>query len=263
MRARKPSAALRRAAQVGPRALSRTHDGVRSEATREGLRGTGGAHKQSLRKPPDCHWSERLDRRKLRASEMDDERERGARLVLAVKAAVSGTSPTAASLPASKSMRERSSRAAGLTPGPAGSPLPWCRWAASSSVVERILRSCAAGIQRVMTHRAHTRRPSRAPCPSFCDDSASRRPDVAGCDRDRRGHDLPPRGLARGSRRWAIRWAKLCRIGPYQAQRRAPTVATIWADLQVFRDPIAPQTPCFTRERPVVRNHPRPSKGCD
>jgi hypothetical protein len=37
-----------------------------------------------------------------------------------------------------------------------------------------------------------------------------------------------------GAGRWPIRWAKRCRIGPYQAQRRAPTVATSWADLQAF-----------------------------
>jgi hypothetical protein len=110
-----------------------------------------------------------------------------------------------------------------------------------------------------MTYRAHptTRRPSRPLCPSSGDDPASRRPHAGGRDRDRCGRDLP--GLA-GRSRWAIRWAKPCRIGPYQAQRRAPNRATVWADLQAFRRLKAPRTPCFTRERTVVRNHPRPSK---
>jgi hypothetical protein len=160
-------------------------------------------------------------------------------------------------------MRERSSRAAGLgrqdrrarrSPGAAGRP--------PHRLSRGILRSCAAGIQRVMTHRAHpmTRRPSRPPCPSSGGRSASCDLAAGGCDRDRRGHDLPPRGLARGSRRWAIRWAKPCRIGPYQAQRRARTGASIWSDLQVFRRVKGPRTPCFTRERSQVRNPPRPSR---
>jgi hypothetical protein len=115
-----------------------------------------------------------------------------------------------------------------------------------------------------MTHRAHpmTRRPSRPPCPSSGGRSASCDLAAGGCDRDRRGHDLPPGGLARGSRRWAIRWAKPCRIGPYQAQRRARTGASIWSDLQVFRRVKGPRTPCFTRERTLVRNQPRPSERC-
>jgi hypothetical protein len=62
-----------------------------------------------------------------------------------------------------------------------------------------------------------------------------------------------------GAGRWAIRWATPCRIGPYQAQRRAPTVATVLAGLQAFRGLSAPRTPCFTRERSQVRNPPRPS----
>jgi hypothetical protein len=91
------------------------------------------------------------------------------------------------------------------------------------------------------------------------DDSPSRRPESGACDRDRRGRDLRPLGVAGGSRRWAIRWAKPRRIGPYQAQRRTLTGATVWPKLQVFRRLKAPRTPCFTRERSQVRNPPRPS----
>jgi hypothetical protein len=95
-----------------------------------------------------------------------------------------------------------------------------------------------------------------------------------GCDtgRDRpqapglRSRPSPARGIASrcraGASRWAIRWAKPSRIGPYQAQRLALTGAGIWPDLQVFRRVEAPRTPCFTRERPLVRNQPRPSKRC-
>jgi len=39
---------------------------------------------------------------------------------------------------------------------------------------------------------------------------------------------LPSHDHACGSRRWAIRWAKPCRIGRYQAERRALTGANIW-----------------------------------
>jgi len=63
-----------------------------------------------------------------------------------------------------------------------------------------------------------------------------------------------------GAGRWAIRWVAPCRIGPYQAQRRALTGATVWSALQVFRRLGALRTPCFTRERSQVRNPPRPSK---
>ncbi len=76
----------------------------------------------------------------------------------------------------------------------------------------------------VTMHRADptTRRPSRPPYPAPRDDLASGRPDVGGGDRDRRGRCVQPHGLARGSRRWAIRWAKPRRIGPYQARRKTP-----------------------------------------
>jgi hypothetical protein len=115
---------------------------------------------------------------------------------------------------------------------------------------------------RVLTPRTHptTRRLSRLPCPPSGDGPASRRPDLGGCDSDRRGRNLPSLGLAGGSRRWAIRWAKPCRIGPYQDQRLALTGLTIWPDLQVFHRPEGPRTPCFTRERTLVRNQPRPSR---
>jgi hypothetical protein len=47
--------------------------------------------------------------------------------------------------------------------------------------------------------------------------STSRRPRVGSCDHDRPGRRVHARRLARGSRRWAIRWAKPGRIGPYRA----------------------------------------------
>jgi hypothetical protein len=61
---------------------------------------------------------------------------------------------------------------------------------------------------RVLTPRTHptTRRLSRPPCPPCGDDR--RRPDVGDCDSGRRGRDVPRLGVAGGSRRWAIRWAK-------------------------------------------------------
>jgi hypothetical protein len=113
----------------------------------------------------------------------------------------------------------------------------------------------------VTTHPAHptTRRPSCPPCPSFGHDSASRRPHAGGCDRGRRGREVPRLDLASRSRRWAIRWAKRRRIGPYQAHRESPTGAASCLDLQAFRCRERQRTPCFTRERTVVRNHPRPS----
>jgi hypothetical protein len=133
---------------------------------------------------------------------------------------------------------------------------------AQASVLSRDPAIMRRASHRVLTHRTHptTRRLSRPPCPPSRDDPASRRADVRGCDSDRRGRNLPSLGLAGGSHRWAIRWAKPCRIGQYQAERRARSRASIWRDLQVFRPLEAPRTPCFTRERPVVRNHPRPSE---
>jgi hypothetical protein len=65
-----------------------------------------------------------------------------------------------------------------------------------------------------------------------------------------------------GAGRWAIHWAKPRRTGPYQPQRRALTVGAICADLQAFRGLRGPRTPCFTRERTLVRNQPRPSERC-
>jgi hypothetical protein len=112
----------------------------------------------------------------------------------------------------------------------------------------------------VVTHRvqARIRRSSRPPYSSSGDDPARRSPDAGGCDRDRGGRELPPRGAACGSRRWAIRWAKPSRVGPYQAQRRAFSRVTVWPDLQAFRGLGTPRTPCFTRERSQVRTPPRP-----
>jgi hypothetical protein len=149
--------------------------------------------------------------------------------------------------------------------GSASVRLSCCRWSPASSVVERILRSCAAGSQRVTMHRADptTRRPSRAPYPSPRDDLASGRPDVGGGDRDRRGRYVHPHGLARGSRRWAIRWAKPRRIGPYQARRETPCGLAVTAVAGVFARERRDERHASPRERTVVRNHPRPiSKGC-
>src|ERR687891_765427 len=42
------------------------------------------------------------------------------------------------------------------------------------------------------------------------------------------------RRLARGSRRWAIRWAKPGRIGPYRAHLDSPATPPDVADLQVL-----------------------------
>jgi hypothetical protein len=66
---------------------------------------------------------------------------------------------------------------------------------------------------------------------------------------------------ARESRRWAIRWARPSRIRPYRAASHA--TATRWDTgyLQVFSAGMPLRTPCFTRERTLVRNQPRPSKG--
>ena len=71
--------------------------------------------------------------------------------------------------------------------------------------------------------------------------------------------DMQPHDHARGSRRWAIRWAKRSRIGPYQARRHAPASLRYVACLQAFSRSMLPRTPCFTRERSQVRNPPRPS----
>jgi hypothetical protein len=147
---------------------------------------------------------------------------------------------------------------------PARSRLSCSRSSPTSSAVEGILRSCAIASRREMTYRTHptTRRPSPSPCRSSGGDSAHRRPDAGARDRDRRGRDLPPPCPAPGTRRWAIRWAKPRRIGPYQAQRGAPVGATIWPDLQAFLCLKTQRTPCFTRERTLVRNQPRPSERC-
>jgi hypothetical protein len=114
----------------------------------------------------------------------------------------------------------------------------------------------------IMTDHAHptTRRPLRPACPSSADDSPSRCPDAGACDRAHRGRDPSLHDRTCGSPRWAIRRAEPCRIGPYRAQRRARSGPTVWVDLQAFRRLKAPRTPCFTRERSLVRNQPRPSK---
>jgi hypothetical protein len=158
--------------------------------------------------------------------------------------------------------RERSSRAARLaTEGPTRSRHSCSRASPTSSAVKGILRSCGAGSQREMTCRTHptTRRPSPSPSWSSGDDSAHRRPDAHARDRDCRGRDLPPPCPACEPLRWAIRWAKPSRIGPYQAQPGASVGMALWLDLQAFLGLKRQRTPCFTRERTLVRNQPRPS----
>jgi hypothetical protein len=125
-----------------------------------------------------------------------------------------------------------------------------------------IVRSCAGAV----THRAPAT-PRRSPLPSS---ASSGHGDTARHDLRvyplRTRSSRAQRSFSRcrgGAGRWAIRWAKPFRIGPYQAQRRASTVATSWADLQVFLCLKRQRTPCFTRERTLVRNQPRPSKVSD
>jgi hypothetical protein len=76
-----------------------------------------------------------------------------------------------------------------------------------------------------------TRRRSR-PSPRVA--STSRRPRVGSCDHDRRGRRVHARRLARGSRRWAIRWAKPGRIGPYRAHHHSPATLPDIAYFQVL-----------------------------
>jgi hypothetical protein len=139
--------------------------------------------------------------------------------------------------------RRRASHAA------AGRPRDRCRG---------VLRSCAGAVTQ------HAPAARRRPTPP------SSAPSGHG-DTGRHGsqaHRLPCRSSpeqrtgsrCRGAGRWAIRWAKPRRIGPYQAQCQALSGAADWAYLQVCRRLGAPRMPCFTRERPVVRNHPRPSR---
>jgi hypothetical protein len=120
-----------------------------------------------------------------------------------------------------------------------------------------MLRSCAEAV----THHplATTRRQPLPPSTSFARGDTRRQPSpaalvavpiVTGAT-----HRLSSSGRAS---RWVIRWAEPGRTGPYQAQRRARAGATVWQDLQAFRQLEAPETPCFTRERSQVRNPPRP-----
>jgi hypothetical protein len=90
--------------------------------------------------------------------------------------------------------------------------------------------------------------------------SASRRPRVGSCDHDRPGRRVHARRPARGPRRWAIRWAKPGRIGPYRAHHHSPAMLPDIAYLQVLSGSTRPRTRCFTRERTLVRNQPRPSR---
>ena len=104
-----------------------------------------------------------------------------------------------------------------------------------------------------------TRRRSRQPYPSRGEVSTSDRPGAASSDHGRRGRCAQALGLARGSCRWAIRWAKPGRIGPYRAHLHTPATLPTLQYLQVFSTSMPPQTPCFTRERSPVRTQPRPS----
>jgi hypothetical protein len=97
-----------------------------------------------------------------------------------------------------------------------------------------IVRSFAAASQRVTMQRADltTRRRLR---PSARVASTSRRPRVGSCDHDRSGRRVHARRLARGSRRWAIRWAKPGRIGPYRAITTRPRRYRILPICRYFR----------------------------
>jgi hypothetical protein len=165
------------------------------------------------------------------------------------------------SLPVGPRARHSSGAARLAAEGPARSRHSCSRSSPTSSAVEGILRSCGAGSQREMTFQTHptSRRPPPSPSWSSGDDSAHRRPDARARDRDCRGRDLPPPCPACGRRRWAIRWAKPSRLGPYQAQPGASVGVAIWPDLQAFLCLKRRRTPCLTRERSQLRNPPRPS----
>jgi hypothetical protein len=65
--------------------------------------------------------------------------------------------------------------------------------------------------------------------------------------------------IARGHRRWAIRWATRSRTGLYLAHSAPPATLSDAVNLQVLSGSMPSRTPCFTRERSQVRNPPRPS----
>jgi hypothetical protein len=122
-------------------------------------------------------------------------------------------------------------------------------------------RSCAGAVQHHPL--ATTRHPPLPSSPSFGRGDKcrhGRRPrGVAVPDRHRRNESRLDVGMRRAV--GVIRWAEPCRTGPCQAHRREPRASRIvmFAGSSSCR---CPRTPCFTRERTMVRNHPRLSERC-
>ena len=181
-------------------------------------------------------------------------------LLLARKTAVCGFRRDAPHCPVGRTARALVPQAVG-SPGRAGSRLSCCRWSPTSgSVIGGILRSCAAGSPRAMTHRAHptTCRPSWPPCASSGRRSARRRPR---CGRLRSRPSRPRLGTRLSCGRISPLGHSLGQTPPYWAVSGASRDIcglSNLLDLQVFRWPDGRRTPCFTRERSQVRNPPRP-----
>jgi len=96
----------------------------------------------------------------------------------------------------------------------------------------------------------------------------ARRHGVAGAQARRlRARSTPAQRMASRRRRrtfrWAIRWAKPSRIGPYQTVATGSPSLGYVEYMQAFSRSMPPRTPCFTRERSQVRNPPRPSETCN
>jgi hypothetical protein len=115
-------------------------------------------------------------------------------------------------------------------------------------------------VRRPTRHASGGTRERRASRQRPCFDEQPTR--VGSCGHDRPGRRVHARRLARRSRRWAIRWAKPGRIGPYRAHHHSPASLPDIAYLQVLSGSTPPRTPCFTRERSQVRHPPRPSETC-
>jgi hypothetical protein len=186
-------------------------DGRPRDGPRQGARGPrrGDDFAREAARPLATQWDDIDDSRGLHAYASG-----WARGPLSTPAAISGTPATAASLPVHTTCASTKSRTAGpLDAGTEARGSPAAAGRRRHRLSRGILRSCAAGSQRVMTHQAHStrHRPSRTPCPSFGDDSARRCADAGACrDRDHRGRDLRPLGLAGGSR-----------VGPFVGLNRA------------------------------------------
>jgi hypothetical protein len=115
-----------------------------------------------------------------------------------------------------------------------------------------------------------TRRRSSEPYPSPRDDCASRGPGADGGGHDPRRHCMHPVGLARGSHRWAIRWANRAvsgRIGPICTLPRHHCIA----NLQAFSGSMPPRhhpgVPTISRffgglDRDVLRRSRLPALPC-